>query len=221
MGPVLEDDTGLNHTEDEGGRMANGDEFSHGQSERAAARDPTEQLEVDDLGCGYNGGKPEEPEEPNQGVHGLCFSSRGDFVGFSGPVSGCASGDVLRKNSALPDLCTQGQEGPEAAPRLLPPGAANGEMFEVHLDDFRAKTGAAACPDDVGGHEQTNGLSSTHSSYLENDKMAEIRLPIESPKRLIYVGDSPNCTENGAYPHLALESPPCSSTPVSALKEFD
>lgn len=221
MGPVQEEDTGVNHTEDEGVRMANGDEFSYDQSERAAARDPTEQLEVDDLGCGDNGGKPEEPEEPNQGVHGLCFSSTGDFVGFSGPVSGCSSGDVLRRNSALPDSCAQGHEGPEAAPRLSPPGAANGEMFEVHSDDFHAKTGAAAFPDDVGGHERTNGLSSTHSSDPENDKMAEIRLPIGSSKRLIHVGDSPNCTENGAYPHLALESPPCPSTPVSALKEFD
>lgn len=211
-GPVQED-TGLNHTEDEGDQNQDSDELSHTQSESVAAQDPIEQLEVDDLGCGYNGGKPEEPAEPNEGVHGLCFSSTGDFVGFSRPVSGCSSGNfsnshMLRRNPSLSDSCTQGQEGPEAAPHLSSPGAMNGETF-VQSDDFHAKTPAAMWPEDASGPKRTNGLSSTNSSDHENDKISEIRLPVESSKLLIHVDDSPNCTENGADPQLPLEPPPC------------
>lgn len=90
-GPVQED-TGLNHTDDEGDQNQDSNEFSHTQSESVAALDPMAQLEVHNLGFGDNGEKPEELVEPNEGVHGLCFSSTGDFVGFSGPISGCSSG---------------------------------------------------------------------------------------------------------------------------------
>lgn len=209
-GPVQED-SGLNPAKDEGDQNQDSDESSHTQSESVAARDPMEQLEVDDLGCGDNDWKPEGPAEPNGGVHGLCFSSTGDFVGFSGPFSGCSSGDficshVLRRNPSLLESCTQGQEGPEASLCSSSPGAENGKTFEVQSDDFHAKTEAAMRPDDASGHERTNDL--TNSSDHENDKIFEIRSPVESSELFIHVNDFPNCSENGAYSQLPLEPPP-------------
>lgn len=214
-GPVQED-TGPDHSE--GDQNRDGDEVSHAQSESAAARDPTEQPEVDDQACGDNGG---ERAEPNEGVHGLCFSSTGDFVGFSAPLSGSSSADLSASHaprSKPRDSCARVQDGPDAAapPSPSSPGAVNGETFEVESGEFHAKTEAA-------GHERTNGLSSTNSSDHEGDEISEIPSPVESSKLLIHVGDSPNCTENGAYPHLppgATPPPPCPA-PVSALKEFD
>lgn len=209
-GPAHED-TGLNHVEDEGDQNQHSDMFSHTQIESGAAQDTVKQLEGDDLCCGENGGKPEEPVEPNKGFHGLCFSSTGDFVGFSGPVPVYTSGDfihsgVLQQNTSLLDPCTQGQDW--TALRRSSPSAVNENKFEVQSDDLHAKTEVAMCPDD-GAHEQMNGLSSTYTSDHENDNHSDIQTPAQSTELLIPVNDSSNCIENDAYSCLPLEPPLC------------
>lgn len=188
-------DAGPDRPEDEADGNRDGDAPGRTQSEGPAAGDPVEEpAPADGLGCGDDGGgKAEPPAEANDGVHGLCFSSTGDFVGFSGPgpgpVPGRPSGDFIH----------------EAAPR---PSSA-GEAFEGQPDDVGAQSEAAGCPDGDGGHERTNGLSSTHPSGGENGETSGITSPVESPELLIRVDDSQSRVENGALSHPRRLPPAC------------
>lgn len=188
-------DAARDRPEDGADRNRDGDVPGRTQSESVAAGDPAEEPQVDGLGCGDDGGgKAERPAEANDGVHGLCFSSAGDFVGFSGPIPGRPSGDFVH----------------EAAPRPSSAGAVNGDAFEGQPDDLGAQSDAAGCPDDDGGHERTNGLNSTHPSDGENGETSEIRSPpLESSERLIRVDDSQSCVENGAFSHSRHQPPAC------------
>lgn len=123
------------------------------------------ELEVDHLDCGENGGKPEELEEPSEGVQSLCFSSTGDFVGFSGPVSGCSSEELIDSHALVSNPSLQKLEGPEPAACLLSPAAPDEETSEEQPDNL---------PKDVSGHQQNKGLCSTYSSNEAKDKMCEI-----------------------------------------------
>lgn len=207
-------EAGPDHLEDEGDQNQDGDVLGRTDSDSAAAGDQVEQAEVDGLGCGDGGGKPEQPAGPNEGVHGLCFSPTGDFVGFSGPVPGRSSGDfihshALRRSPSLPDTSTRSEESPEAAPCLAPASAVNGNAFEGQPDDLRAESEAAACPDNDDRHERTNGLNSAHPSGRENDKVSEIRSPPESSELLMRVDEAQSCVENGALSHSPHEPPAC------------
>lgn len=179
-GPVHED-TRLNHVEGEGDQNQHCDMFNHTQIERGAVQGPIEQLQVDDLGCGDNGGQPDEPKEAERGVHGLCFSSTGDFVGFSGPVRSCNSRDfiyphVQRQNTSNLDPCTQGRD----KTRLFTssPSAVNKNKFDVQSDNIHAKTEVAMCPDG-SEQERINGMSSTKSSDHVHGKGSNIRTPTQ------------------------------------------
>lgn len=192
-------EAGPDRPEDEADGNRDGDVPGRTQSESAAAGDPVEEpAPADGLGCGDDGGgggKAEPPEEANDGVHGLCFSSTGDFVGFSGPgpvpgpVPGRPSGDFIH----------------EAAPRPSCSGAA----FEGPPHDVGARSEAAGCPDGDGGHERTNGLSSTHPSGGENGETSAITSPVESPGLFIRVDDSQSRVENGAFSHSRRQPPAC------------
>lgn len=211
----VQGDTGLETPADERDQDQDNSMVGQTQSESVAAQESTEQPGVDGRGAGDDGGKPVQPAEPNEGVRGLCFSSTGDFVRFSSPVSCCSSSQnvihshMLRQNPSHPDTSTQGEEDSEAAPCPSSLGALNGNIFEVQSDYPHAKSDAAACPDNDSGHERTEVLNSTHPNGHEKTKMSEVGSLLEISELLNHVDESHSGSENGTHSHSPQEPPPC------------
>ncbi|XP_049918072.1 RING finger protein 145 [Epinephelus moara] len=110
----------------------------------AAASEPTEQQEetksFEDGDCGT--------EDEEEAVHGLRFSSSGDFVGFVSPVSSCSSGGDSNSHVPLGETPNMHNEGEVSGKDSPLPSTLNENTVEDQCDSNGAelKDSSTSCP---------------------------------------------------------------------------
>uniref|UniRef100_A0A7N8X8T9 RING finger protein 145 n=1 Tax=Mastacembelus armatus TaxID=205130 RepID=A0A7N8X8T9_9TELE len=200
-----------------------------------ASSDPSEQQEdrksFGDGDCGTE--EKDQMGEPLRNTpQGLCFSSRGDFVGFVGPASSCSSGGLSSSHvllSKTANMHNQDEENGKDSSLPLIPGAVYKNMMEGLSNSEGAGLENSITrlqQNDSGKHnscdgttESWNSLDSPESQNADKNQQAcGLHLAESQPfvKSCHENSELFNCTDN---PQSHKSNGTCSDLDLSKFRE--
>lgn len=191
--------------------------------------DPHQEMQSDDVTPGPTEQQLEEggsfgdgdcgTEEKDHPAQGLCFSSRGDFVGFISPVTCCSSGGLSSPHD-LPGKTLSNHQDEENG-NDSPPSPTQNTLNESVVDCQDSKeaefkdsfTSCSGLPQHVNGQQDGppkswNSLKSPESSDADKNQGAvphPVNQTFDNSELLDCTNDSQSHKGNGTCPNLDLD----------------